>query len=297
VNAPTIFDRGRAARIPAFFIVGPPRTGTTWLHEVLRRGSQLPFPAKETRFFDWHFDRGLDWYLGHFADRLDRRAIGEVGPTYFASTIARERIAELAPGAKIVCTFRNPVDRILSLYKVKRAYGMSPWSFEEALVNDPELVDSGRYATHLRAWQSLFGEERVLSTVYDDLARDPQAYLDGITDFIEVPRISLSLSDESRLHDSETLTHPRSYLFNRLACSVAEWFKAERMDRLLVVLRRKTLLRLLLGTGPRFESLSAEARDRLYELFLPEVEELESLLKRDLSAWKPRRAPRLELAV
>jgi hypothetical protein len=67
---------------------------------------------------------------------------------------------------------------------------------------------------------------------------------------------------------------------------------------LLVVARRKILLRLLLGSGRKFESLSADAVSRLYELFLPEVEELESILKRDLSAWKPRRiASRVQLAV
>jgi hypothetical protein len=224
--------------------------------------------------------------------------MGEVAPTYFASIGARERIAQLTPAAKIVCTFRNPVERVLSLYKVKRAYGMSPWSFEQAIANDPELVSSGRYATHLRAWQSAFGEERVLATVYEDLRIDSQAYLDAITDFIAVPRISLTPSQRSRVHDSEDLTHPRSYFLNRVACSLADWFKAERMDRLLVVARRKALLRLLLGSGRKFEALSADGKNWLYELFLPEVEELESILKRDLSAWKPRRiASRVQLAV
>jgi hypothetical protein len=175
---------------------------------------------------------------------------------------------------------------------------MSPWSFEQAIANDPELVSSGRYATHLRAWQSAFGEERVLATVYEDLRHDPQAYLDAITDFITVPRISLTRFEQSRVHDSEDLTHPRSYFLNRFACSLAEWFKAERMDRLLVMARRKIVLRLLLGSGRKFEALSADAVNRLYELFLPEVEELESILKRDLSAWKPRRiASRVQLAV
>jgi hypothetical protein len=48
--------------------------------------------------------------------------MGEVAPTYFASNEARERLANTIPDAKIVCIFRNPVDRILSLYRLKRAY-------------------------------------------------------------------------------------------------------------------------------------------------------------------------------
>jgi len=275
-------------RFPAFFVVGPPRTGTTWLYEVLKRSSALPFPAKETRFFDLHFHRGVDWYLRHFPNHAGDAVMGEVAPTYFASSAARERIARLAPAAKIVCIFRNPAERVLSLYRVKRAYGMSPWSFEQAVVKDPELVSSGRYATHLRAWQRAFGEERVRATVYEDLRHDPQRYLDAITDFLAVPRIPLALGEKSRVHDSESLTEPRSYFLNRFACGVAEWFKAERMDRLLAVARRRIVLRLLLRSGPQFEALSADALNRLYELFLPEVEELESILQRDLSAWKPQ---------
>jgi hypothetical protein len=30
--------------LPSFFVVGPPRTGTSWLHEVLRWHAVLPFP-------------------------------------------------------------------------------------------------------------------------------------------------------------------------------------------------------------------------------------------------------------
>jgi hypothetical protein len=32
--------------LPSFFIVGPPRTGTTWLHEILRWHTVLPYPTK-----------------------------------------------------------------------------------------------------------------------------------------------------------------------------------------------------------------------------------------------------------
>ena len=69
-------------------------------------------------------------------------------------------------------TFRNPVDRVLSLYRLKRAYGMFSWSLDEALLRDPELAEWSKYATHLRAWQSEMGSDRVLPTVYDDLRQN-----------------------------------------------------------------------------------------------------------------------------
>jgi hypothetical protein len=169
--------------LPSFFIIGPPRTGTSWLHQVLSKRTALPSATKETRFFDRHFCRGLDWYRAHYPSLHQGMKVGEVAPTYFASADARSRIWLLNPGAKIVCTFRNPVDRVLSLYRLKRAYGMFSWSLDEALRRDPELVESSKYATHLRAWQAEMGADRVLPTVYADLRRNPQAYLDVLTVF------------------------------------------------------------------------------------------------------------------
>jgi len=46
------------------------------------------------------------------------------------------------------------------------------------------------------------------------------------------------------------------------------------------------LRRLFLGGGPPFEELPSRLVLRLYEKFTPEVEELEALPNRDLSAWK-----------
>ncbi|HZR66987.1 MAG TPA: sulfotransferase [Terriglobales bacterium] len=272
--------------LPSFFVLGPPRTGTTWLYEVLRQKTSLPFPTKETRYFDLHFHRGLSWYLAHFPECSEPRIRGEVAPTYFASAEAREHIAKLVPSAKVVCVFRNPVDRVLSLYRLKRAYGMSPWSFEQAVIKDPELVESGRYATHLKAWQNTLGRDQVLVTVYEDLRRDPQTYLNTISDFIGIPRIELSLSEMRRTHESEGLTHPRSYFLTKMAYGVSEWFKAERMDGLLAAAKKKVLLKLLLRSGSKFEALPPDLACRLYELFRPEVEELESILNRDFPAWK-----------
>jgi hypothetical protein len=184
-------ESGLLEQLPSFFIIGPPRTGTSWLHSVLRQRAWLSDPTKETRFFDRHFDRGLEWYRSHYRQADSGRRIGEVAPTYFASPEARVRIARLMPQAKIVCTFRNPVDRVLSLYRLKRAYGLIPWSFEEALVEDPELMESSRYGTHLEAWLQTFGSKQVMVTIYEDMLDDPQGYLDQLTDFVDVPRVKL----------------------------------------------------------------------------------------------------------
>lgn len=201
--------------LPSFLVIGPPRTGTSWLHTVLRECVRLSHPTKETRFFDKHFERGLAWYGSHYRKVADGQVVGEIAPTYFASREARERIARVIPQARIVCTFRNPVDRIVSLYRLKRAYGLIPWTFEDALTRDPELMESSRYAAHLKDWQRTFGHSQVLVTVHEDMQTDPQSYLDKLVDFVGTPRLNLRPSHMRRVLTTESMTQPRHYCWTR----------------------------------------------------------------------------------
>ena len=277
-------------QLPSFFFIGPPRTGSTWVHEVLNSHTSLPNPSKETRFFDNHFQRGLPWYVAHYKNHEQDRKVGEVAPTYFASSAARERIAETVPEAKIVCVFRHPVDRVVSLYRLKRAYGLIPWNLEEALERDPELIESSRYGSTLRLWQRSFGASRVMVGFYDDLRENPQSFVDELVDFIGVPRFKLEVAKHGRVHDSESMTHPRSYYRTRSALMVADWFKARRLDPLVAAFKRSRLKKFVLGGGVPFPKMPDQVLAHLNEKFRPEVEELETILHRDLSSWKSLKA-------
>jgi hypothetical protein len=277
-------------QLPSFFIIGPPRTGSSWLYEVLSPHTRLPSTSKETRFFDTHYHRGLKWYVAHFGKAVEDRRMGEVAPTYFACPSARERIAQAVPEAKIVCVFRSPVERIVSLYRLKRAYGLIPWSFEEAVQRDPELMETSKYAGTLKLWQRSFGANRVQVSIYDDLRENPQAFLDSIVEFIGVPRFRLANWQRGCVHDSERMTQPRNYLRTRNATRMADWLKARRLDQVVNAFKRSRLKQFVLGGGPPFPALSRELLGDLHERFRPEVEELEQLLGRDLSSWKPKAA-------
>jgi hypothetical protein len=270
--------------LPSFFIIGPPvreRVGYT----TSSKGTILPKHIKETRFFDSHFDRGLRWYKTHFV-ASNWANIGEIAPTYFASREACHRIKELIPRAKIICIFRHSVERILSLYQVKRAYGMIPWSFEEAVLCEAELMESSRYASHLQEWQRAFGSEQVLPTFYDDLRDDPQAYVDSLSDFIGIPRFTLRKIEVRAIHASETMTHPRNYNRTHRATLIADWFKARGLGHIVAIVNGSPIKKVFLGGGAPFSQPSPETLQMVHAVMRPEVEELEGMVNRDLSAWK-----------
>jgi len=284
VEKPT--TNGHAPVLPSFFVIGPPRTGTSWLHEVLCKRASLSHPTKETRFFDKHFDHGLEWYASHYRKAVPGRPVGEVAPTYFASPEARERIAALIPQARIVCTFRNPVDRVVSLYRLKRAYGFIPWNFEEALERDPELMESGRYSVHLKEWQKTFGHSQVMATMHEDMQADPQGYVDRLVDFIGVPRLALLASHSRRVLTSEDMTEPRNYYLTRGAILLSEWSRARRLDSVVAAAKKLGALKFFVVGGPPFQEVPSVQRAKLRALFRPDVDELEGMLNRNLSAWK-----------
>jgi len=272
--------------LPSFLVVGPPRTGTTWLHELLTPYANLPGPTKETRFFDLHFDRGCRWYMDHFPNTGDGRLTGEVAPTYFASPDAPDRIAHVLPQVKVVIIFRHPVQRLVSLYRLKRAYGRLSGSLEEALERDPELVTSSLYATHLRKWQSNFPSGQLSINFYEDLKRDPQTFVDRINDFLGVPRFTVQTSQLEHVFSSRHMTQPRSYLATRTATAMADWCKARKLDKVVASVRQSNLIELLVGGGDPFPEIPVQTLQNVSARLLAETEELESILGCDLSNWK-----------
>src|SRR5579863_8320683 len=100
-------DNGAGLRLPDFIHIGPPRTGTTWLHEVLTGHVGLPQGIKETSFFDDRYDLGVKWYADFFADCPGSLPVGEMAPTYFSNNLARARIRKHLPNCKLICTFRE----------------------------------------------------------------------------------------------------------------------------------------------------------------------------------------------
>jgi len=128
-----------------------------------------------------------------------------------------------------------------------------------------------------------------LPTLYDDLRDSPQEFVDRLADFIGVPRFRLSCEEMRSVHGSDTMTHPRSYYCTRSATLLADWLKIRHFGRLVAAIRSSPISKLLLGGGRAFTGLSSKAGLTIQELFQYEVEELEALVQRDLSAWKTLR--------
>lgn len=273
-------------RLPSFIAIGPPRTGTTWLYRALGGHVGLPRQTKETDFFSDHYARGVDWYLDFFRDCALDLPMGEISPNYFAAPEAPERIAGHIPGCRIVCTLRDPVDRLYSFYRLMRHNGWTRATMEELAQDDTPATEASRYARHLGRWREQFGSEHVLLALYDDLESAPQAFLDSVCGFIGIAPISLTGSPLLSKRVNSVTRGPRIALLAEQAWRLRQWLQERKAKAAITLLRKAGVWRFSFRGGGEFGPLEPALDRRLRERFRPDVEALEEILGRDLSAWK-----------
>ncbi len=278
--------RSGALRLPDFIAVGPPRTATTWLHEVLKGHVCLPADRKETDFFTRFYDRGIDWYADYFRQCERGMVVGELSPMYFASPPARARIAEHLPQCKIICSFRDPVERAYSNYRLLRRLASTKVDFERAATTRGDMLESSRYGTHLSDWFETFGRERVKVLIYDDLESNPQAFLDSVCDFVGIMRFPISSSPVGAERVLAVSTQPAGPRLAKVARDVVGWFVERRYHRAANLVRNSRIIEYMLEGGDPFPPLAPDVAERMRDFYRPEVEKLEKLIERDLSAWK-----------
>lgn len=273
-------------RLPRFIGIGPPRTATSWLHEVLKGHAALPQDRKETDFFSKNYAKGFDWYRSFFRDADPRLPLGEFSPTYFISDDACSRIARDIPGCRIICSLRDPVDRAYSHWRlmVRNVWTRAP--FADAVFKHNDLLESGRYGHYLANWRQALGAENVLVLIYEDLEADSQAFIDRVCDFIGIERFPIASSPvaEQRVHVVPVA--PRSLRLARNARNLMGWLHDHRYHRLANSFRQSALWHFCAERGEPFQPVDSEVETRLREYFRPEVEQVEQIIGRDLSAWK-----------
>jgi hypothetical protein len=230
--------------LPNFLYVGPDKAGSSWLHETLMKHPDVYLtPAKDLYFFDRYYDRGSSWYAAQFRDARQEKVVGEICQDYLFHPEAAERICETLGPVRVMVSLRDPVERAWSSYLYMRKHGIGPDTFREALSSRPELLEHGRYATGLDRFLRRFPRELVHVALFDDLTRDPQLFLDGVTRFLGIDDLPLATEDlEARLPASSA----RSVLVASAVRRTADWVRERDGARLVGRVKRSTLVQRLL---------------------------------------------------
>ncbi len=208
------------SRFPDFLIVGPQRTGTTWLHAHLRFHPEvLLSEPKEIFFFSRIKERppgkfqsdSLAWYLQFFRDRWPWRAYktftclwrygewyrprvrGEATASYAGldEDVIRE-IVLLNPEIRVILMVRHPIDRAWSHAKkdLARNRGRSlqevaPGEIEDFL-RSPYQIRCAQYVQNIRRWARHLKRGHLFVGLFDDIAQRPAELLLEVMGFLGV---------------------------------------------------------------------------------------------------------------
>ncbi len=305
-----------SARIPDFFIVGHPKSGTTALYSMLRRHPQIFMPdGKEPWFFAEELHertpprpegtpRTLEQYSAWFAGAGAEQRVGEASPLYLWSHTAAQAIAEVRPDAKIVAILREPASFLRSLHlQFVQTYIETESDFAKALALEPArragreippytywpqtllYSEHVRYVEQLRRYEAVFPREQLLVLAYDDFRADNEATVREVLRFLEVDDalaiepLHVNPTVRARSQRAHELLHAVSVGRGPLSLALKAAIKTVVPQRL----RRGavgTIRERLLYAEPAPEDVETTAR--LRRRFKPEVVALADLMDRDL---------------
>ncbi len=260
---------------PNFLIIGGQRCATGWLAQCLREHPQVYMPTDETRFFDLHYERGLDWWLQtYFSDVAGETAIGEKTAENLYHPDAADRIRRDLPDLKLICCLRHPVQRLCSeLHMVHRTEGGADLSrIRELAPPDSRYVRHGFYSEHLRRYIHLFGRDRLLLLVYEERRPDPTAFIRRMYTFLGVDDSFVAPSTDQQVK-AGAFEHRHPWLFR-----VSRLFYTKRLP----IRHFYNLFRPPQGD----HELRPEDAAYYQELYAGEIAACEELLGRSLDAWR-----------
>lgn len=260
----------------SFLICGAQKSGTSALHDYLRRHPQIDLPlVKELHLFDneaadWS-DAGIDRIdaaiARHFPSTQPGCCCGEATPVSLWWVPAMERIWRYNPAMRLIAILRNPISRAYANWRMEQLKGRDKGALPVSLAEEEQrcrealplqhrvrsYLSRGLYSEQIRRVWRYFPREQLLLLRQEELMEQPATTL---------ARIHAHLGVEPLPFEG--------------AQSVISWRSVPEQtpDRPL----------------PQPETIPNNAptavRDALQRLYAPEIASLEAMLGWDLRHWQ-----------
>jgi hypothetical protein len=205
-------------RLCDFFILGMPKSGSTFLRTWLSLHPNIHLNQRELNYFcnEQKFNsefRSLKDYQNSINNDYDPEAhvvVGEKTAFYFFSPSAGENIYNYNNNAKVIVCLRNPIEAVQSYHNHMCRMGYETcFDFMEAYsIQDrrkytnyriPKFAireairyqykDIYNYPAHLKRLYHIFPPEQVHIVLLDDIIDDPQKVIDNTCEFLGVEKI------------------------------------------------------------------------------------------------------------
>lgn len=295
---------------PNFFIIGAPKCGTTSLAYYLSKHKKVFFSTpKEPCFFSApefpgpvsNFKEYLNLFKGADSSHI---AIGEGSVWYLCSTHAIADILERFPDSKFIVMLRNPVEASFSGF-VQTKKGVSKKnrdqfkSFEKAWnaqkerakglhipkgCSAPMKFQYGKVFSYFQQLERLFSlvnRENIHVIIFDDFKLNTDKVYRGVLSFLELP---YQKPETYEARNKMGLIHVDS-IFKRILIRVLSL--GIKIKDILGIRKTLNVVSIFHNSKDiKIDKPKGEFRVEIQRYFHDDIEKLELLLNRDLSAWK-----------
>lgn len=296
--------------LPNLVILGAQKSASSYVQLCLAEHADIYIPKPELPLFtDCYFDpTKVEELAGYLPSGPLPKVFGIKAPDYLCSPEVPARLAAHLPDARLIAILREPIARAVSAYYHFMRYSylpVLPLNEGMARILDarpgsgfaPEraVLEYGCYATALRRYLDHFARTNLHVVLHEDVSRDPAACYHGILDFLDLPSIAMpSLRRRNEgVYSYARLRFLRAVqmVSNRVVPERNSWqFRFGLFGMGIYFLARQVDKRILAPLCDRQPStLDPALVAKLNSYYRSEIDDLEGLIDRDLSAWQAGR--------
>ena len=285
-----------------FFILGAQKAGTTTLHNWLAQNKQIDLPdIKETHYFSYKNDKGIEWYLNHFKNK--GKIKGEIDPSYLFCKSAARNIKKYIDNPKLIILLRKPIDRAYSHYLMSKFRGLEKKSFLDAIRNEPRIINKsssnylnfsylsrGEYVEQINNYKKYFNNSKIYFIKFDNIIKKSmqQSVYGGICKYLEIDNIKINYDVDKNTTNNyksrfvSNLLYKKNILRDIFNYLVKSDLKKNNFKNKINKLNSNILL-------PQDKMLKRDVMNNMddkYKLWNnKEVKDLESITNLDLKDW------------
>lgn len=274
---------------PTFVFIGPGRSGSTWMYEILRSHSEvcLAEGTKETLFFNEEYNKGVNWYESFFSECNNSKAIGELSNTYIYDSVVPKRMKSVIPNVTLLSCLRDPIDRIQSVYFYYRRNGRMKKGFKESIKNNSFMVNQNKYWSHLKEYLKYFNESQIKVLFYEDLNDNPNKF---------ATRLCRSIGVNSNKLDREKVekkinvgSEARNWMIGKVSSFFANVLRNTGNHEALDYLKRNDVVRSIILRRLSSEEknvIDKSTKKQLLDEYESEIQGIERFTGRNLNYWR-----------
>ncbi len=279
-----------------FVGIGFTKAGSTWIYKLLEEHPEICMSkTKETNFFYLNKDltsnpKKLNSYKDYYWHCQPGQIRGEFSSGYANQDIALKQLQELYPDIKLIVALRNPVSRSVSSFFHQHSFDREVMKSDIDSILKEKYKDSEglMYSKALKKWLEIFPREKFFVVVLEELSQNPTVGIQELYSFLGVDSNFIPQAVTTKTNAAHTYYFPRIQKVLKNTHSTIK--KHPTLSKFLKRIRPLYVAKEKLNQKNRKPykkpEISPNTKEFLKQIFKKETEELEKILKIDLSLWK-----------